>query len=528
MTGEETMLAEPMTLERTDIHPSLAEALDLAAQGNLVPIYRELPADLDTPVSVYLKLAGSGASFLLESVEGGEQVGRYSFIGIEPNAVLSFNGRSYTRRSNGRAATADLAYGQDPLHVLQAELARFLPVALPGLPRFVGGLVGYLGYDVVRFFEPKLDVLATDEEPQHKSPDFRPGRAESLPEALYMLTDTLVAFDHARGRLLIIANAHLDGDPAAAYAEAVDRIDRIAGRLSTPLPSRIAPAGHASSAPILTSNFTQTGFESVVRAAKEHIAAGDIFQVVLSQRLSRYTSAQPFDIYRALRRLNPSPYMFFFDFGEIGGKPYHVIGASPEMLVRLEGRTATVRPIAGTRRRGSHPAEDAALEKELLADPKERAEHVMLVDLGRNDLGRVCEYGTVHAPDLFVVERYSHVMHIVSQVEGRLRDGVGAFDLLRATFPAGTVSGAPKVRAMEIIRDLESLDRGLYAGAVGYFSYDGAMDTCIAIRTMLMLGDAVSIQAGAGIVADSDPASEYQETLNKAKALAEAIEMAEK
>lgn len=278
----------------------------------------------------------------------------------------------------------------------------------------------------------------------------------------------------------------------------------------------------------MSSNFTQAGFEEIVRAAKEHIAAGDIFQVVLSQRLSRRTSAQPFDIYRALRQLNPSPYMFFFDFGTIDDQPYHVIGASPEMLVRLEGRTATVRPIAGTRRRGSHPAEDVALEHELLADPKERAEHVMLVDLGRNDLGRVCEYGTVHAPDLFVVERYSHVMHIVSQVEGQLRDGIDAFDLLRATFPAGTVSGAPKVRAMEIIHELEQLDRGLYAGSVGYFSYDGAMDTCIAIRTMQMIGDVVSIQTGAGIVADSDPASEYQETLNKAKALAVAIEMAER
>jgi anthranilate synthase component 1 len=283
-----------------------------------------------------------------------------------------------------------------------------------------------------------------------------------------------------------------NGDPEAAYYDAIERIDRIVQRLSAPLPSLVTR--HSSFASTLTSNFTQAGFEDIVRRAKEHIAAGDIFQVVLSQRLSRRTSAPPFDIYRALRRLNPSPYMFFFDFDEINGKPYHVIGASPEMLVRLEGRTATVRPIAGTRRRGSTPTEDTALEQELLADPKERAEHVMLVDLGRNDLGRVCEYGTVHVPDLFVVERYSHVMHIVSQVEGKLRDGIDAFDLLRATFPAGTVSGAPKVRAMEIIRDLERLDRGLYAGAVGYFSYDGAMDTCIAIRTMQVLGDVVSIQ----------------------------------
>jgi anthranilate synthase component 1 len=530
------MLAE-MTSERTDIHPSLDEVLASASQGNLIPITRELPADLDTPVSVYLKLAGHGASFLLESVEGGEQVGRYSFIGIEPNAVLSFNGRSYTRRSNSHATTADLPKGKDPLHVLQEELARFTPVALPGLPRFVGGLVGYLGYDVIRFFEPKLDVLAdaSRDNPRHGKPDCPPsersggGRqagAQSLPEALYMLTDTLVAFDHARGRLLIIVNAHLNGDPEAAYYAAVERIDRIADRLSAPLSSRTTQ--HAPSSTTLSSNFTQAGFEDIVRAAKEHIAAGDIFQVVLSQRLSRRTTAQPFDIYRALRRLNPSPYMFFFDFGTIDEKPYHVIGASPEMLVRLEGRTATLRPIAGTRRRGSHPAEDVALEQELLADPKERAEHVMLLDLGRNDLGRVSEYGTIHIPDLFVVERYSHVMHIVSQVEGTLRDGIDAFDLLRATFPAGTVSGAPKVRAMEIIHDLEQLDRGLYAGSVGYFSYDGAMDTCIAIRTMQMLGDVVSIQAGAGIVADSDPASEYQETLNKAKALAVAIELAEK
>jgi anthranilate synthase component 1 len=506
------MLAEPMTLERTDIRPSLTELLELSVQGNLIPIYRELPADLDTPVSVYLKLAGHGASFLLESVEGGEQVGRYSFIGIEPNAVLSFSQRSYTRRSNSYTTTADLPEGKDPLHVLQEELARFTPVTLPGLPRFVGGLVGYLGYDVIRFFEPKLDVDASS--------------ASNLPEALYLLTDTLVAFDHARGRLLIIVNTHLNGDPEAAYYDAIERIDRIAERLAAPLPSRVAH--YASTASAVSSNFTPAGFEEIVRAAKEHIAAGDIFQVVLSQRLSRRTSAQPFDIYRALRRLNPSPYMFFFDFDTIGDRPYHVIGASPEMLVRLEGRTATVRPIAGTRRRGATPTEDVALEQELLADPKERAEHVMLVDLGRNDLGRACEYGTVHAPDLFVVERYSHVMHIVSQVEGQLRDGIDAFDLLRATFPAGTVSGAPKVRAMEIIRDLEQLDRGLYAGAVGYFSYDGAMDTCIAIRTMQMLGDVVSIQAGAGVVADSDPASEYQETLNKAKALALAIENAER
>jgi anthranilate synthase component 1 len=506
------MLAEPIAQQRTDIRPPLDEMLSLAVQGNLLPIYRELPADLDTPVSVYLKLAGHGASFLLESVAGGEQVSRYSFIGVEPNATIRFDDRRVTRRSNGDLSQFVLPADRDPLHVLQAELDRFTPIALPDLPRFVGGLVGYLGYDTIRFFEPKLDRPEAD-------------RVPNLPDALFMLADTLVAFDHARDRLLIIANAHLDGDPVAAYDEAAARIDRIADRLSAPIPLT-ASRSPAQSIP-LESNFTPAEFEAIVRQAKEHIAAGDIFQVVLSQRLSRCTSAQPFDIYRALRRLNPSPYMFFFDFGEIEGQSYHVIGASPEMLVRLEGRRATVRPIAGTRPRGQSPAKDLRLEQELLADPKERAEHVMLVDLGRNDLGRVCDYGSVSVPDLFTVERYSHVMHIVSQVEGDLRDGLTAFDLLRATFPAGTVSGAPKVRAMEIIRDLEGLRRGLYAGAVGYFSYDGAMDTCIAIRTLQMHGSVVDVQAGAGIVADSDPAAEYQETLNKARALAVAIDRAE-
>src|SRR5512143_125896 len=499
--------------QRADIQPSFTEVLSLAAGGNLVPIYRELSADLETPVSVYLKLAGHGPSFLLESVEGGEQVGRYSFIGIEPNALLTFHGHTVIRQSNGERRQFELQPGTDPLYVLQAELERFAPIALPDLPRFVGGLVGYLGYDTVRLFEPQLDHADDLAEDQ-------------LPDALFLLAATLVAFDHARGRLLIITNAHLEGDPSAAYELAVDRIDRIADRLAAPLKPR--PTALKAASQSLTSNFSEAEFESIVRQAQEHIAAGDIFQVVLSQRLSRRTTVRAFDIYRALRRLNPSPYMFFFDFGRVQGEPYHVIGASPEMLVRLETRTATVRPIAGTRRRGATPTEDTALEQELLADPKERAEHVMLIDLGRNDVGRVCEYGTVHAPDLFAVERYSHVMHIVSQVEGQLRDGLTAFDLLRATFPAGTVSGAPKVRAMEIIRDLENLKRGLYAGAVGYFSYDGAMDTCLAIRTLQMHGDEVSVQAGAGIVADSDPASEYQETLNKAKALAVAIELAEK
>ncbi|HLF25106.1 MAG TPA: anthranilate synthase component I [Anaerolineae bacterium] len=510
------MIADTVILQQTDLltRPTLAEVLALTAHGNLVPIYRELSADLETPVSVYLKLRGHGASFLLESVEKGEHIGRYSFIGVEPEVQLAFHGRRAARRSAQGSSQFTLAPGLDPLHTLQAELDRLQPIALPDLPRFVGGWVGYLGYDAVRFFEPKLDGVAA-------------GPIDTtLPDTSFMLTDTLVAFDHARGRLLVIANAHLDGDPLGAYHDAVRRIDRITERLSAPLDQ---PSARRIVEPTpFISNFTPEQFEDIVRQAKEHIAAGDIFQVVLSQRLLRRSSAHPFDIYRALRRLNPSPYMFFFDFGDVNGAPYYVIGASPEVHVRLEGRRALLRPIAGTRRRGRAPAEDLELERELLADPKERAEHVMLVDLGRNDLGRVCEYGSVIPTELFVVERYSHVMHIVSQIEGQLHAGLTAFDLLRATFPAGTVSGAPKVRAMEIIRDLERLPRGLYAGAVGYFSYDGAMDTCIAIRTLQMHGDTVSLQAGAGIVADSDPASEYQESLNKAKALMRAIDLAER
>jgi anthranilate synthase component 1 len=377
------------------------------------------------------------------------------------------------------------------------------------LPRFNGGLVGYLGYDAVRFFEPTLQLAP---HPQ-------------LPDAIFLLADTVVAFDHAFGRMLLITNVPLsDGE---AHARAEERLDALQQRLESPLPT--PPARAADVAPTeLVSNVTREQFEEAVRAAKEYIAAGDIFQVVLSQRLSRQTFAAPFDIYRALRRLNPSPYMFFFDFGQLAGTPdFYLVGASPEVHVRLEGRRAALRPIAGTRQRGKSPEEDEALERDLLADPKERAEHVMLVDLARNDLGRVCEYGTVHVPEQMVIERYSHVMHIVSHVEGILKPEYDAFDLMRATFPAGTVSGAPKIRAMEIIAELEGQPRGPYAGAVGYFSYDGSMDTCITIRTLSMLGHEVSVQAGAGVVADSDPAREYQETLNKARALAVAVELAE-
>ncbi len=482
------------------------------ARPNLLPVVRELPADLETPVSVYLKLAGKGPSFLLESVSGGEQLARYSFIGVNPSRAYLLRDGAWECHTAGGIQTTPVD-GTDPLGMLRRVLAETRPVELPGLPRVAGGLVGTLGYELVRCFEPSLRL--------DPHPD--------LPEALFLLADTLVAFDHAFGRLLLITNVPLDGNRSLAQAEAEARLDSIQHRLGKPVPAASKPSAPASVPPAgLSANVTRPQFESAVERVREHIAAGDIFQAVLSQRLERHTAAAPFDIYRALRRLNPSPYMYFFDFGGLAGEPdLRLIGASPEMHVRLEGRTAAIRPIAGTRPRGRTPAEDAALEKELLADPKERAEHVMLVDLARNDLGRVCRYGTVRVSQQMAVERYSHVMHLVSHVEGELPPELDAFDLMRATFPAGTVSGAPKIRAMQIIRELEPGPRGPYAGAVGYFSFDGGMDTCITIRTLVMRGEAVSVQAGAGIVADSDPGREYEETLNKARALAQAIESAE-
>jgi anthranilate synthase component 1 len=514
-----------MSDERINTYaPTLDEFRALAAgPANLIPVTREFAADLETPVSVYLKLMDEpGASFLLESVEGGEQVGRYSFIGVRPRETITLRGRRVERTgpqgsrgagTQGRDGGYELAEGQDILHALKAEMARYRAAPLPGLPRLSGGAVGYLGYDVVRFFE-RL--------PQTAAPGL------DAPDAIFLLADTLVVFDHARHRLILLANAHVPdgGDTEAAYVDALRRIDRLAEKLLRPLPavpSRRwgATAGNSNG---LETNVTRERYEAMVREAKEYIAAGDIFQVVLSQRFGRPTSAHPFAVYRALRMLNPSPYMFYFDFAPLD---MQVIGASPEMHVRLEDGVASVRPIAGTRPRGATQAEDAALAEELMADPKERAEHVMLVDLGRNDIGRVSEYGSVAVTDLMTVERYSHVMHIVSHVSGHIRPGLDAYDLMRATFPAGTVSGAPKVRAMEIIEELEGQRRGLYAGAVGYFSYDGSMDTCIAIRTMVMQGDRVYVQAGAGIVADSDPATEYQECVNKASALLVAVARAE-
>ncbi len=492
----------------TTVQPERDAVMHLFEQGDLVPVYRRLLADLETPVSVYVKLAGAGAvSFLLESVEGGEQVGRYSFLGVNPKGVITVRDGVVTRTLHGETTTRPLAEGEDPLHVVEAEFGRVRPVHVEGLPRFVGGAVGFVAYDCVRYFE-RLPETAVDE--------------LNVPDVAFMLADTLVIFDHAKHQLIILANAHNTGDPHAAFDDAVRRIDAITEALRQPLVMPVeSPAPPVDTT--MHSTMTQADYESAVERAKEYIAAGDAFQIVISQRFSRKLNVSPLTLYRALRATNPSPYMFYLRFSD----DLALVGASPEMMVRLEDGIATTRPIAGSRPRGRDEAEDAALAAELLADPKERAEHIMLVDLGRNDLGRVCEYGTVRVSEMMHVEKYSHIMHIVSHVSGRLRAGMTAFDLLRATFPAGTLSGAPKVRAMEIIEELEGTRRGAYGGAVGYFSFDGSMDTCITIRSALIRGGTVYIQSGAGLVADSVPTTEYHETLSKARALAVTIQRAE-
>lgn len=487
------------------IYPSREEFKKLSSGGGIIPVYKEIPADLETPVSAFIKLRGRGCSFLLESVERGEQLGRYSFLGIDTPLLLKFNeGKAYFNK-DGKLVTED-ADGKDPLNYLRELLLGYKRVHIAGLPRFWGGAVGYLSYEVVRFFE-KLPSIKPDE--------------MKLPDAIFLLTDNLIIFDHVMQKMQIVSTAFPDGDPDKRYDDSIKKIETIISSLKKPLE---IPAAHSASSESFStsSNFTKEKFESAVEKAKEYIEAGDAFQIVVSQRLKRKTSADPLAIYRALRMLNPSPYMFFLDFND-----FQMIGSSPEVLVKLEDGIAEERPIAGTRHRGATEEEDERLKDELLADPKEKAEHVMLVDLGRNDLGRVCRYGTVKVSKLMDVERYSHVMHMVSTVKGVIEDTMDQFDLERACFPAGTVTGAPKIRAMEIIEELEPSRRGPYAGCVGYFSFWGNMDTCITIRTIIMKGDNAYLQAGAGIVADSVPEKEYEETLNKIQALVRAIEMAE-
>src|SRR5512136_2267451 len=471
-------------------YPTLEEVRRLEKYGNLVPVCRDIRADLETPVSAYLKIARGNYSFLLESVEGGERLARYSFIGTEPLLVL--------RTENENPI--------DPLALAEKKLAQFRPVSIVGLPRFHGGMVGYLSYEAARYFE-RLPSLVQD--------------PQGFPESVLMLADTLLVFDHVTHKIKVVSHAHLDGDVDTAYREAICKIDDLAGRLQQPIHSE-ALENMPASRSVASSNFSPAEFEAAVSKAKEYIYAGDIIQTVLSQRLARCTTANPFVIYRALRSINPSPYMYYLHLGD-----FYIAGASPELLVRVEDGIVSTHPIAGTRRRGKVAVEDLALEEELKNDKKERAEHIMLVDLGRNDIGRVSEPGTVEVTQLMDVERYSHVMHLVSHVQGRLRAGLSQFDALRSCFPAGTVSGAPKIRAMEIIAELEKEKRGPYAGAVGYFDFSGNLDTAIAIRTIVIKNDDAYIQAGAGIVVDSIPEREYQESLNKAQALLSAIDQAE-
>jgi len=474
-------------------YPTLEEVKNLRKQGTMVPIYREIVADLETPVSAFLKVNRNGRSFLLESVEGGERMARYSFIGTEPYKVLTVRREDKT----------------DPLPLIAEELNKHKIVPVSGLPKFCGGAVGYLAYETVTHFEelpsPEQDSLG-------------------LPEAVFMFVDTMLAFDHVMHKIKVLSHVHLDGNIEQAYQEAVDRIDSLVSRLSQPL--QLSPQEAATVHPEidyqLSSNFSQEQFEAGVLKIKQYITEGEAIQVVLSQRLAQRTDVAPFEIYRALRTINPSPYMFFLDFTD-----FHIIGASPEILLTVEEGVVTTRPLAGTRPRGKTPAEDLLLEQELLNDEKERAEHIMLVDLGRNDIGRVSKPGTVEVSDLMDIERYSHVMHLVTNVQGRLQSDMTAFDALRACFPAGTVSGAPKIRAMEIIAELEPERRGPYAGAAGYFSFSGNMDMAIAIRTMVMNKGIAYTQAGCGIVYDSIPEREYAETMSKARALLKAISQAE-
>ncbi|MCX6377306.1 MAG: anthranilate synthase component I [Armatimonadetes bacterium] len=486
-------------------YPTKEEFVRRSQSGNLVPVYCEILADMETPVSAYRKIARGKYSFLLESVEGGERIARYSFLGTDPFLVFKSKGRDVQIVERMHADKVRLEDGRDPLHVLKELLSRYKWVDDPELPRFCGGAVGYIGYDMVRFFEDLPDRTTDD---------------LNVPDCFFVFTDVILVFDHIKHRIKVVCNPEVGSDPGTTYDLACEKINEMVDRLRQPLPVGASKAGTGEALrPV--SNMTKKQYEAMVEAAKEYIKAGDVIQIVPSQRLSVPLRADPFDVYRALRSVNPSPYMYYLNYDDL-----KLIGTSPEILVTEDRGVVTTRPIAGTRRRGKTTEEDLALEKELLADEKERAEHIMLVDLGRNDVGRVSKYGTVEVDQLMVIERYSHVMHIVSNVRGELADGMDQFDVLRATFPAGTVSGAPKIRAMQIIEELEPTKRGTYAGAIGYFSFSGNMDTCITIRTILVKDGVAYMQAGGGVVADSVPENEYQESMNKAGALIRAIEMA--
>lgn len=493
------------------VKPDLKKFKELSRVGNLIPVYREILADMDTPLSVLMKLSPNGKNtFLMESVERSEHIGRYSFIGTDPRVIVKLKDNKVVVTEKDKEYSVDVE--GSPFRELKKILKKYKPVVIPQLPRFCGGAVGFMGYEVAGYFE---------EIPQSNFDDLK------LDDAYFLVTDTIVVFDHAKNKILVISNAHLvDGEnPEVAYSRALKNIDLIIEKLSanvSVLPCELTDNIETKK---FDSNMTKQEFKNSVEKAKEYIRAGDIFQVVLSQRFCSKTTASPINLYRALRSINPSPYMYYLYLDD-----YQIIGSSPEIMVRCEDGVAEIRPIAGTRKRGKTQEKDTALEKELLSDPKEIAEHVMLVDLGRNDIGRVCNFNTVYLPEdeFMIIERYSHVMHIVSDVKGRLKDDCDVFDVIAASFPAGTVSGAPKIRAMEIIDELENRKRGPYAGAVGYFSFDGNLDTAITIRTIILKNGNIYIQAGAGIVADSDPDLEYKETINKANALLNAVALAER
>jgi anthranilate synthase component I len=489
------------------ISPSLESFRELAHRGNLIPVYREIIADMETPVSAFQKIDTGDHSFLFESVEKGGKFARFSFLGASPHLIFKTHGKNITLREGDEMRAYEIA--DDPLRELERLMAGFRPVEVPGLPLFSGGAVGYLGFEAATSFEPSI--------PRAKKDDL------GIPDAYFFVTDTLLIFDHLERKIKIVANAHVTGPTHAdrAYEEAVAKIAELEQRLSRAVPGRLLPVFDNVDPLEPSINMTRDQYVRMTESMQEYIRAGDIFQVVPSQRFEVPFDASPVDLYRALRLINPSPYMFILKLSGMA-----LVGSSPELHVRCEEGKVQIRPIAGTRPRGKTPEEDDALTAELLADPKERAEHVMLVDLARNDVGRVCKFNTVRLTDFMITERYSHVMHIVSNVEGELTPGHSSYDVMRATFPAGTLSGSPKIRAMQIIADLEPTCRGSYGGVVGYFSFSGNLDSCIAIRTVLLKDGKAYLQAGGGLVADSTPLGEYQESLTKAKAGLKALAMA--
>lgn len=490
-------------------YPELPEFLELAKKGNLIPVYEEILADLETPVSAYFKINDGDYSFLLESVEGGERTARFSFLGSNPSLIFKSKNRTIEIIEN--KTKNSFTTSTDPLSEIKKIMQDFKFVNVKGLPRFSGGLVGFFGYDMVRFFENIPDKNKDD---------------INCPDGVFMLTDTILIFDHIKHTIKVVSNAHIKGSPKKSYEDAVIKINLLVKKLKKSVVSPGITIGKTKTGESFSfeSNVTKNEFINSVKSAKEYIKKGDVIQIVPSQRFKiKLKKRSTFGIYRALRSINPSPYMYYLKL-----KDFDIIGSSPELFVRCEDGVVETRPIAGTRKRGADENEDLNLAKDLLSDPKERAEHIMLVDLGRNDIGRVCDFKTIHVDQFMTIEKYSHVMHIVSSVKGKLSKGKDSFDVIRACFPAGTVTGAPKIRAMEIIDELENTRRGIYAGSVGYFSFSGNFDSCITIRTILVKNNAAYIQAGAGIVLDSVPINEFKETVNKAKALFAAIEISEK